>query len=181
MIFVKNTIHSFGIKKMGYRPTDRRTDGGTDRPTDTPSYRDGRTHLKKTKGLISWLKLDLSVAMKLVRDYLIWSASLFWVTFLSVFLSVNTSVYLRGLSVFRRSDLSVTLSVSPFVWVTCQYIWLSVSPFARMTCLSYCLSVSPSVWVTCTYVRFFVGLSDPSVCRNLSSFIVYITLFRFVA
>ena len=37
-------VHS---KKSGYRPTDGPTDGPTDRRTDTPSYRDGWTHLKK--------------------------------------------------------------------------------------------------------------------------------------
>ena len=42
MTYMKKNLHFFNLKKTRYGRTDRRTDG----PTDRPSYRDARTHLK---------------------------------------------------------------------------------------------------------------------------------------
>ena len=45
-IFIEKTAHFRRLKKTGYHPTIGPTDHRTNRPTDTTSYRDARTHLK---------------------------------------------------------------------------------------------------------------------------------------
>ena len=41
------------FKKTRNPPTDRPTDGRTDRRMDTPSYRDAWTHLKRSKAFLA--------------------------------------------------------------------------------------------------------------------------------
>ena len=43
MIFIEKTAHFRRLKRTGYHRTNR----PSDRPTDTTSYRDARTHLKR--------------------------------------------------------------------------------------------------------------------------------------
>ena len=42
----RNDEKTLKIAFRNFRVTDKHSDGQTDRPRDTPSYRDARTHLK---------------------------------------------------------------------------------------------------------------------------------------
>ena len=46
IIYVHRILHFVHFSRKHHIPTDRRTNGRTDGPTDTRSYRDSRTHLK---------------------------------------------------------------------------------------------------------------------------------------
>ena len=53
MIFMKKIVHFWHLNKTGYGPTDGPSNHPTDGRTDTPSYRDARTHLQSAYGTLS--------------------------------------------------------------------------------------------------------------------------------